>query len=92
MNDIPKDVMDWYTEVRHVPLQGLCGLGPLVTTIGLYCGLNPISYSYRYCYENYQDALAALNAWDGKGHPSGPWIVRKGEGGDLQSPNYSPPS
>ena len=66
--------------------RGLCAIGPLAFTTGLFVGLHYNGYRYRYCYNHPQDAIYALENWDGKGHPSGPWNVRKGEGGDLRNP------
>ena len=79
---------DHYAHIREVPNHGLCGLGPLAYTVGLFCGLDAVGYKYRYCYANWLDALDALEAWDGTGDPSGPWIVRKGEGGDYRNPEF----
>lgn len=84
---------DNYVAVREVPTQGVCALGPLAFTTGLFCGLQEWGYKYRYCYADVIDALAAIETWDGTGHPEGPWIVRKGKGGDLRNkahPDYDP--
>jgi len=51
-------------------------------------GLDAVGYQRRYCYEHAADARAALMAWDGNGHPSGPWIKCKGAGIDLLNPNF----
>lgn len=66
--------------------RGLCGIGSLAFTTGLFIGLGYQTYRYRYCYQHPQDAIYALEQWDGTGHPTGPWIVRKGKGGDLRNP------
>lgn len=66
-----------YTDLR--PIAGnMCGLFRFMFTTGLMVGLDAAGYERRYCYERHEDALAALISWDGKGHPSGPWIKLKG--------------
>lgn len=64
----------------------LCGLNCFNFTVGLVVGLSEEGYERRYCYEHAQDALAALRAWKGRGHPGGPWIECKGAGIDLLNP------
>ena len=49
-------------------------------------GIDAIGYSLRYCYERAGEAEAALAAWDGQGHPGGPWIKCKGAGVELLNP------
>lgn len=65
-----------------------CGLLKFVFTTGLVVGLTEDSYQRRYCYEHAQDAKDALAAWDGREHPTGPWIKCKGLGIDLLNPNF----
>lgn len=67
-----------YSDLRVIPTDQLCGLKKFAFTSGLMVGLNKISYERRYCYEFESDARAALNLWDGVGHPAGPWIKCKG--------------
>ena len=76
-----------YTDL-HMRAGKLCGLHRYLFTCGLVVGLDDMGYSHRYCYERHEDALAALKAWDGAGHPPGPWIKRKGAGGDLLNPAF----
>lgn len=66
----------------------LCALGTFTFTTGLMVQLSPDGYGRRYCYEHADDARAALLAWGGMGHPSGPWIKCKGAGIDLLNPNW----
>jgi hypothetical protein len=40
----------------------------------------------RWCYKTRHEAVEALAAWDGKGHPPGHWIKFKGLGGELHGP------
>lgn len=76
---------------RELQLVGavVCGLHRFNFTTGLVVGLTMESYERRYCYEHAHDALAAMRAWDGDGHPSGPWIKCKGAGFELLNPTLS---
>lgn len=47
-------------------------------TTGLVVGLTWGGYSRRYCYEEIDDALCALQQWSGRDHPGGDWIKVKG--------------
>lgn len=79
-------VGDGYSELRVLPSGPIAGLLRYVFTWGLVVGLARDGYQRRYCYEHRADALADLLAWDGKDHPSGPWIKCKGSGIDLLNP------
>jgi hypothetical protein len=46
-------------------------------TTGIFVGIDEWGWQRRYCYENFDDAVAALAAWDGSGDPPGPWIKEK---------------
>lgn len=50
--------------------------------------IDPNGHERRYCYEHGSEAAAALEAWDGGGHPSGPSIKCKGANGDLLNPEF----
>jgi hypothetical protein len=67
-----------YDCVRQLPDGRIIGVHKLLHTTGLFVGLNAAGYAYRYCYETRPQAIAAANAWDGAGHPPGPWIKLKG--------------
>lgn len=75
-----------YTGLRRVPAGQLCGLLPFVFTAALVVEVEVSGYGRRYCYEHQADANAALQAWDGQGHPGGPWVKCKGAGIDLLNP------
>lgn len=77
-----------YRELREVPGRGLCGIMPMMFTIGLFYGLSEYGYDGRYCYapENIAKLLSALLTWDGAGHPDGPWIKHKGHGIEETNP------
>lgn len=68
-----------YTEPKLLPDGRWCALMRFMFTAGLVVGIDERgNYDWRYCYERAEDASAALDTWDGTGHPSGPWIKRKG--------------
>lgn len=49
----------------------------MLYTTGLFVGLDRMGWRTRFCYEHKVDAVAALDAWDGRGDPPGPWIKEK---------------
>lgn len=75
-----------YSPIRMLPDGRVIGVRKMMFTFGLFVGLDARGYSHRYCYESRNDALRALETWNGEVHPSGPWIVRKGIGEDIQGP------
>lgn len=75
------------TEVREIQNQ-VCGLQRFTFTTAVVVGITDQVYQRRYCYEHQADAQAALAAWNGEGHPSGPWIKCKGAGIDLLNPAF----
>lgn len=66
----------------------VCAVKQFNYTTAVVVGLDDVGYQRRYCYEHRADAQAALAAWDGREHPSGPWIKCKGVGIDLLNPNF----
>jgi len=77
-----------YTEIREIEGRGLCGLKHFMFTTGLVYGMTKIEYEGRYCFERFSDAKEALNNWDGKGDPTGPWIKHKGSV-EYSNPNLN---
>jgi hypothetical protein len=75
-----------YTHLRRLPDGRLCGLMSFIFTSGLMVGLSYDGYLLRYCFEHEEDALQALESWDGHDDPSGPWIKAKGAGKDRLGP------
>lgn len=77
-----------FHEVREVPGRGLCGIKAFLFTVGLCYGLGREGFAGRYCYapEHTANAVAALVAWDGTGHPAGPWIKHKAPGIEESNP------
>jgi hypothetical protein len=78
--------MKEYLLIRTVADGRVVGVAPMLSTVGLFVGLNEYGYAYRYCYPTLQEAVIAFARWDGIGHPLGPWIKRKGLGDDLHNP------
>ena len=64
----------------------LCGIRRFNFTSAVVVGVDPVGYRRRYCYEHAHEARQALAAWDGKGHPGGPWIKCTGAGIELLNP------
>jgi hypothetical protein len=75
------------TDVRSLNDQA-CATKRFNFTMALVVGLDDVGYQRRYCYEHRADAQAALDAWDGREHPPGPWIKCKGGGIDLLNPSF----
>ena len=67
----------------------VCAVKQFNFTTAIVVGLDDVGYQRRYCYEHRGDAQAALAVWDGREHPSGPWIKCKGAGIDLLNPDFS---
>ena len=74
-----------YTDIALKDGQ-VCGLKPFVYTHAIVVGLRAAGYERRYCYEDEDEARAALKGWDGLEHPPGAWIKCKGIGIDLLNP------
>lgn len=74
-----------YTCVRQLPDGRIVGLAPFMFTTGLVVDIREFGYGHRYCYESPSAAEAALRNWDGRDHPPGLWLVRKGHGGELRN-------
>jgi hypothetical protein len=70
----------------------ICGLNDYLTTRAIVVGLGELGYELRYCYPTRQEADAALEQWDGIGHPPGNWVKAKGiyqgEPVDMLNPEY----
>lgn len=69
-----------------VRAKALCTIKDFNFTTAVVVGLGPVGYERRYCFEHGREARQALGAWDGRGHPGGPWIKCKGAGVDLLNP------
>lgn len=60
-----------YDDLRTIG-EVICGIRRFNYTTAIVVGLDEAGYERRYCYEHKDDAQAALRAWDGEEHPSGP--------------------
>ena len=78
-----------YENIRQLEDGRWIGTYKLMFTTGLFVGLDDIGYACRYCFEDYDDACESVKQWNGRGHPPGNWIKRKGGiEGDYSNPNY----
>lgn len=68
-----------YADIRALGDQ-VCAVKQFNFTTAVVVGLDDVGYQRRYCYEHQADAWAALLAWDGRGHPSGPWLSNQHAG------------
>ena len=69
-----------------VRAKALCAIKDFNVTTAVVVGLDPVGDERRDCFEHGHEARQALAAWDGEGHPGGPWIKCKGAGIDLLNP------
>lgn len=77
-----------YAWPRQLPDGRWVAIMPMLYTWGLFVNIDPVGYSYRYCFEHAHDAVESLRTWNGEGDAPGPWIKRKGLGRDLLNPNW----
>lgn len=77
-----------YTAVTLIPGKNICALRRMMYTVGLFYELDYTGFMGRYCYHSWAEAIAAINTWDGEGHPPGNWIKHFGLGGEVTNPNY----
>ena len=73
-----EEFLSEYSHVRYVPTRGYCGIQQMLFTCGLFVTLDEYGYKGRYCYRSEEEAVAALEEWDGEGDPSGDWLAKKG--------------
>lgn len=62
-----------YRDFRLMPNDRYAAIMPLFFTHAIIIGKigDRFSYDDRWCYHSYEDALKALDAWDGEGEPEG---------------------
>lgn len=79
---------NYFEHARQLPTGEWAALCRMIFTTGLVVGIDLQEWVYRtrFCFEHYSDALASLNAWDGRGDPPGPWIKEKGRAGERSNP------
>ena len=78
---------DGYEWMRELPSGVSIGVFRFIYTTALMVGIDAYGYRTRYCYERYDEAVAACNAWDGEGDPPGQWIKQKPE--NRINPNWA---
>ena len=89
----PNDVIEFgYFEPRVLPTGELAALNKLLFTVGVLTGIDKFGYRCRWCYANAEAASSALQAWDGRGDPPGPWIKQKGRNDAGEAVDRSNPS
>jgi hypothetical protein len=71
-----------YSPTRMLPTGEVAGVMAFIFTYGLCTGMDEWGYTRRWCYPTRFSAKAALETWDGKGDPPGPWIKYKGVDGE----------
>ncbi len=79
-----------YQFPRQLPDGRWIGVRKMLTTFGLFVGLNEIGNTSRYCctQEHLADLMIDIATWDGKGDPPGMWIKHKGRGVDTLNPRW----
>jgi hypothetical protein len=60
-----------YTDLRFFPNGRNAAITKLMYTCALIADVDMSGYEDRWCYETYDKAKAALDAWDGEGEPTG---------------------
>lgn len=88
-------VNDWLVHdstiaVAYIPGRNVCCLSYMAYTVSIMYNIDDNGYQARYCYHTLEEAREAFNTWDGKDHPPGNWIKRKGDGRDISNPDYTP--
>lgn len=78
-----------YFPARVLPNGETVGIVRMNFTFGLFVGIDRLGNRGRYCYPTRQDAIEAMEKWDGTGDPPGPWIKRKVAGmPEATGPGY----
>lgn len=68
-----------YSNFKEIPGKGICCLQNFIFTTGLMVNITKDNYQKRYCYEDFDEALSALDNFNEKDiHPQGNWIKLKG--------------
>ena len=76
-----------YLHARQLEDGAWVAINQQIYTTGLVVDLDATGYSFRYCYEKRVDAVKAYTMMLTKDEiPYGPWIKRKGEGGEILGP------
>lgn len=86
---IQLEEVEGYYNIKEIKGRGVCALMQFAFTTGLVYSIDEGGYTGRYCFADKNEAIEALNEWNGEGHPGGMWIKHKGEGIDERNPNFS---
>lgn len=68
-----------HTDFHVMPNGKIVSIAPMIFTVGLFIGISPDGYEYRYCFADRGAAEGALRDWKEKGFEGEPegWIKRK---------------
>lgn len=76
-----------YTNIKILEDGTVLGLQKFIFTTGLMVNIAKDGcYQHRFCFEDHQEAIKSLEAWDGTNDPTGPWIKEKGQRGERNNP------
>lgn len=78
-----------YTAVAYNPSKNICALKRIGHTVGLFYDIDYTGYMGHYCYHSWDEAIEAINTWDGEGRPPGNWIFHFGPTGEETNENYN---
>lgn len=78
-----------YSNIKFIPNIGYCCVHDFCYTTGLLYGLTERGIKGRYCYPSRDEAIQAIEQWDGTGSPPGKWIVHKCREGQFYNPIYN---
>src|SRR5690606_23078640 len=67
-----------YSRLKRFVSGEIGAVAPYLYTFGVVIALTHEGYRCRWCYSSAEDAIAAIDRWDGAGDPPGPWIKQKG--------------
>jgi hypothetical protein len=62
---------DGYSDYKEFPNGNNACIQRLMFTHAILSELTTMYHGDRWCYHNYEDAKAALDAWNGEGEPTG---------------------
>ena len=66
-----------YYNIRKLDDGRFICLYQFLFTTGLIVDADYLGYNHRYCYPDKDEAIAAIETWNGKGEPSGNWVAKK---------------
>lgn len=78
-----------YKPARVLATGKTAGVIRMIYTHALYVGINDWGTDRRFCYPDRESAVFALETWDGRGDPPGPWLKEKGDSVERRNPLWS---